>query len=73
VNASELYVFRLRNYQDLDTFLNEISGLVDRPTLMEMYKLATDEAFSFLYVRLTIRDKNKMFMIRYDKFIRVDD
>ena len=30
VNASELYVFRLRNYQDLETFINEISALIDK-------------------------------------------
>ena len=30
VNASELYVFRLRNYQDLETSINEISALIDK-------------------------------------------
>ncbi len=28
VNASELYVFRLRNHSDLQTFLDELGGLV---------------------------------------------
>ena len=44
VNASELFVFRLRNYSDLQTFLDEVSALVDKKALLEMYDLATDEA-----------------------------
>ena len=30
VNASELYVFKLRNYQDLECFINEVSALIDK-------------------------------------------
>ena len=30
VNADSLYVFRLRNYQDLSTFLDEVSAIVDK-------------------------------------------
>ena len=37
VNASELHVFRLRNYQDLQTFIDEVSALIDKKTLLEMY------------------------------------
>ena len=59
VNASELFVFRLRNYSDLQTFLDEVSALVDKKALLEMYSIATNEAFSFLYVRLTEKIKIK--------------
>ena len=69
VNASELFVFRLRNYSDLQTFLDEVSALVDKKALLEMYNLATEEAFSFLYVRLTEKNKDKMFMINYNKYL----
>ena len=49
VNASELYVFRLRNYSDLQTFLDELGGVVgNKQTLLEMYKEATNTPFSFL-------------------------
>ena len=61
VNASDMFVFRLRNSQDLNTFLEEISALVDKATLLEMYKLATREAYSFLYIKLTAKDLNDMF------------
>ena len=69
VNASELFVFRLRNYSDLQTFLDEVSALVDKKTLLEMYNLATEQPFSFLYVRLTEKNKDKMFMINYNQYL----
>jgi hypothetical protein len=51
-------VFRLRNYSDLQTFLDELGGVCgDKQTLLEIYKEATKEPFSFLYCRLTQKDK----------------
>ena len=29
-NATELYVYRLRNYKDLESFLEELSALYDK-------------------------------------------
>ena len=73
VNATELFVFRLRNYQDLNMFLDEISALIDKKSLMELYNLATSEAFSFLYVKLNEKNKNNMFMINFSKRLIVED
>ena len=67
VNASDLYVFRLRNYSDLQAFLNEVSAIAPKDVILEMYKIATDETYSFLTVKLTAKDKNKIFMVRFDK------
>ena len=53
VNACSLYVFRLRNYQDLAMFLEEVSAIVDKKTLLQMYKSATNEDFGFLTVKQT--------------------
>jgi hypothetical protein len=73
VNASELYVFRLRNYSDLQTFLDELGGLCgDKNTLLEMYKEATNTPYSFLYCRLTEKDKNNMFYINYSKRFEIE-
>jgi len=68
-----LYVFRLRSFQDLSTFLDEVSALVNKKTLLEMYELATAEPYSFLYLKLASKDKQKMFMIRYDKYLQIED
>ena len=73
VNACSLYVFRLRNYQDLSSFLDEVSAIVDKKTLLQMYKTATDQNFGFLTVKLTQRDKAKMFMVKFDSYIEVDE
>ena len=73
VNACSLYVFRLRNYQDLAMFLEEVSAIVDKKTLLQMYKKATDEDFGFLFVKLNARDKKNMFMVRYDSYIEFEE
>lgn len=75
VNASELYVYRLRNYKDLEAFVEEVSAIVsgDRKLIMQIYNLATSEPYSFLYVNLRSKDRNNIFMIRFDKKIMIED
>ena len=63
VNATELYIYRLRNHKDLETFIDEVSAVSDKKTLMELYNLATSEPYSFLYVKLTATTKNDMFLL----------
>ena len=73
VNATELYVFRLRNYRDLEAFVEEVSALINKKSLMEIYNLATAEAYSFLYVKLTAKKKDDIFMVKFNKKITIDD
>jgi hypothetical protein len=40
---------------------------------LEMYKLATSKAYSFLYCKLTEKDINKTFMIKYDQYLTIED
>ena len=40
---------------------------------LEIYNLATEEPYSFLYVTLMEPDINKMFMVRIEKYIQIDD
>ena len=72
VNATELYVFRLRNYRDLETFIEEVSALIDKKSLMEIYNLATAEPYSFLYVKLTAKKKDDIFMVKFNKKITIE-
>ena len=37
VNATELYVYRLRNYKDLETVIDEVSAVADKKTLLHIY------------------------------------
>ncbi len=67
INATDLFVFRLRNGSDLQAFLDEVGALADKNVILEMYRMATDEPFSFLYVRLSAKKKDDMFFIRFEK------
>ncbi len=48
VNATELYVYCLKNTKDLDTFVDEVSAVYDNKTLLALYNAATEEPLSFL-------------------------
>ena len=73
INATELYVYRLRNYKDLETFIDEVSAVADKKTLLDIYNLATSEPHSFLYCKLTAKNKDDMFFVRFDKRIVVEN
>ena len=73
VNATEMFVYRLRNYRDLETFIEEVSAIADKKVILDIYNTATAEPYSFLYVNLRAKLKNEIFMIRFDKRIEIDD
>ena len=54
-------------------FLEEVSAIVDKKTLLQMYKSATNEDFGFLTVKLNARDKRKMFMVKFNSYIEIDE
>ena len=66
VNATELFVFRLRNFKDLEAFVEEVSALIDKKTLLEIYNIATEEPYSFLFVKLNAKKRDDMFFVKYD-------
>ena len=56
VNATELYVYRLRNMRDLDTFVEEISATIPKKTLMQIYETCTSTPhIYYIYIK---RKKN---------------
>jgi hypothetical protein len=65
-NATELYCYRLRNYRDLETLVEELSALCPKQDLLQMYKEATEEPYSFWYINLCSKDVNNMFFVRFD-------
>ena len=66
-NLTHLFVFKLRNYSDLEALLDEFGSVYDKQTLLKMYKIATDPAFSFLYINLMERNKEDIFYISFEK------
>jgi hypothetical protein len=73
VNVSFMIVYRLRNFKDLDAFLEELSAMLPRKELLELYNLATKEPYSFLYCNLVAKKLNDMFYITFKKKVTFDD
>jgi len=61
LNINDMYLFKLRNYADLEAFLEEFAALADKKTLEKIYRMATDELYGFLYVKLGSKSINDMF------------
>jgi len=72
-NVTDLIIFKLRNYADLEGIVEELAALTDKKVIHNIYRQATAEPFAFLYVNLTAKDINKMFWINFDKQITVDE
>ena len=71
-NATELFVYRLRNQKDLDAFLEELSALYDKKTLLRLYQHATEAPYAFLYVKLTASNRDDMFYLNLSKKLSVE-
>ena len=56
----------MRNIKERDIIIEELDVLVDRNTLMEMYKLATADTHGFLYVNL-LNERDQMFYKEFDQ------
>ena len=72
VNATNLYVFRLRNGGDLEALLEELSALADKKTILQLYNMATAEPYSFLFIKLNAKTLKDMFYIRYEKKLEIE-
>ena len=60
VNATALFVFRLRNRGDLSAIIEENSALLDQQTLMRFYHRATQDPYGFLFISLSAHEVDKM-------------
>ena len=72
VNATQLYVFRLRNYKDLEAIVEELSAVADKKTLIDIYHLATEQPYSFQFVNLVAHNKQDMFHIKFSQKISIE-
>ena len=73
VSAAFLCVYRLRNTKDLETFPEELSALVPRKELIEIYHLATKVPYSFLCINLVAPRLNDTFFINCTQKIELED
>ena len=66
-------VWRLRNAKEVETLCEELSGVYDKNTLMEMYREATTEPYSFMFVRLDAKTRRDMFWLRFEARLIPED
>ena len=57
---------------EVNSFLEENSALVNKEELYEMYRIAINDApYSFLYINTNAKDINRMFFIRFEKAMTI--
>ena len=66
-NMDSMYLFRLRNANDLEAVLLELSAVLDKKILLDVYMKATQERYSFLFIKLTSPTINDMFYVKFTK------
>ena len=54
-----MYIYKLRNYRDLESLIEELSALAPKKIILQMYNTATEEPYSFWYINLMAKDINK--------------
>ena len=69
--ATSVFAFKFRSQTDLDHFIESQAALVPggKKQMMEIYRVATAEPYSFLTVDLLTKDPNKIFMKRFDSYL----
>ncbi len=73
VNCTAILAFRLRNQVDLwDGLIHELSALVSKQQLYDMYQASVATAFNFLYIDLLAKDVNHMFYSGFSERFVVD-
>ena len=68
-NLTHLFIYRLRNYGDLESIVEALSAVYDKKALLQIYHEAVDEPYSFLYVNLMSKDTKRMFMERFQRYL----
>ena len=59
--CTALFVFRLRSHLELEAALEEVSATYDKKTIAGFHREATEEPYSFLYIRLEAKKPEDMF------------
>ena len=61
-NCRAMRVWRLRNHKEVETLCEELSGVYDAKTVMELYRYATEEPYSSLY-QARCKDEARSFLL----------
>jgi len=72
-NCRCMCAWRLRNHKEVETLCDELSGVYDAKTIMELYKYATADPYSFLFVRLDAKTRRDMFWLRFEARLCIEE
>jgi len=72
-NCRCMCVWRLRNHKEVETLCEELSGVYDKDTLMQLYRTATADPYSFMFVRLDAKTRDTMFYLRFESRLIPED
>ena len=72
-NCRCMCVWRLRNAKEVETLCEELSGIYDKDTLLQLYREATAEPYSFLFIRLDAKTRETMFYLRFEHRLVPED
>ena len=72
-NCRCMCCWRLRNHKEVMTLCEELSGIYDQQTLLEMYRQATAEPYSFMFIRLDAKTRDTMFYLRFEQRLVPED
>ena len=68
-SLTHLFVLRLRNANDLEAWIEELSAVYDKKTLHQLYSIAAEKPHSFLYLNLMSKSKEDMFYILFKQIL----
>ena len=71
LNSSSFYIFKLENQSELDTIIQKHPALIDKKTINEIYRVATEEPYPFLFVKLKANNVNKKKKKRFEAEIHI--
>ena len=72
-NVRCMCVWRLRNHKEVLTLCEELSGVYDTGTLMDLYRTATEDPYSFMFIRLDAKTRRDMFWLRFEARLVPED
>ena len=73
LNASALFISRLKNMNEVNSFLEENSALANKKMLYDMYQQAVNFApYSFFYINTNAKDVNKMLYRNFQQVFNID-
>ena len=72
VNTTDIYSYRSRNYEEIESLVEELSALYPKKIFFHIYNLASETPHSFLYIKLTEHHKRDMFYKNLAEKIIID-